>query len=82
MEPDDHQPGKKDSETVAYEQAYQELEDILAALEAGDRSLEETLALFDRGQALIFYCSNLLDQAELRVKQIVDGQVGSFTLSD
>ena len=57
-------------EQLNYEQALTELEAIVEALENEERPLEEALALFERGQALTRYCTNLLDQAELKVQQI------------
>jgi exodeoxyribonuclease VII small subunit len=68
----DEQAGQLD-----YEQAFGELESIVAALESGDRSLDETLALFERGQWLARYCAGLLDKAELKVQQL-----SGDTLSD
>ena len=56
---------------LTYEQAFNQLETIVAALETETYTLEETLALFERGQALSQHCTSLLDQAELRVQQIV-----------
>jgi len=49
---------------LTYEQAFSELEAIVTALESDQRSLEEALALFERGQALASYCAGLLDQAD------------------
>lgn len=57
-------------ENLTYEQAFAELEAIIQALEADQSSLEEAIALFERGQALSRHCSNLLEQAELRVRQL------------
>jgi exodeoxyribonuclease VII small subunit len=57
-------------DALDYEQAYQQLEQIVAVLEAGEYSLEVSLRLFERGQALARYCSALLDQAELKVQQV------------
>ena len=57
--------GKKPLEELTYEQAFAELEAIVADLEAEERSLDEGLSLFERGQALAKYCAMLLDQAEL-----------------
>ncbi|HBA92853.1 MAG TPA: exodeoxyribonuclease VII small subunit, partial [Anaerolineaceae bacterium] len=36
-------------ESLSYEQAFQELEDVVSALEAGQSNLEDALALFERG---------------------------------
>jgi exodeoxyribonuclease VII small subunit len=57
-------------EEYFYEQALAELETIVASLEANKLSLEETMALFERGQALTKHCIELLDKAELRVKKV------------
>jgi exodeoxyribonuclease VII small subunit len=53
----------------SYEEAYQQLEKILQALESGDLPLEESLKLYELGAALAAYCSRKLDEAELRVRQ-------------
>ncbi|MDX1436807.1 MAG: exodeoxyribonuclease VII small subunit [Anaerolineales bacterium] len=54
---------------LAYEAAYQELEETVAALETEERTLEEALALYERGQALAQRCAELLDTAELQVRE-------------
>lgn len=53
-----------------YEEAFAELESIVAALENSQQALEESLALFERGQLLAKRCADLLDGAELRVQQV------------
>jgi len=58
-------------EDLTFEQAFEELEATVAKLEDGDLSLEETLALFERGQRLSAHCSRLLEQAELKVTELV-----------
>ena len=57
-------------EELSYEQALAELESIVASLEANRLSLEDSIALFERGQALTKHCIELLDKAELRVKKL------------
>jgi len=57
-------------EELNYEQAAAELEEIVAALETNEGTLEETLDLFARGQALSSRCAALLEQAELRVRTL------------
>ena len=57
---------------LTYEEALAELEGIVSALE-GDASrnqLEESIKLFERGQALAERCSALLEAAELKVKKV------------
>lgn len=57
-------------ESLKFEQAFQELEEIVRQLEAGDLSLDESLALFERGQALAAHCGALLDSADLKIRQV------------
>jgi exodeoxyribonuclease VII small subunit len=63
---------------LSYEQAFAELETVVAALETNQLALEQALALFERGQELAQRCSSLLYQAEFKVKQIVGGEVVDF----
>jgi len=60
-----------------FEALYGDLEDAVRQLEAGDLSLEESLALFARATALAEQCNTLLDSAELRVRQLVVRPDGS-----
>jgi exodeoxyribonuclease VII small subunit len=60
----------KSVESLSYEQAFAELESIVAALENEQRSLDESMALYERGQALVKRCAKILDKAELKVKQL------------
>ena len=53
------------------------LETIVRAMERGDVALEESLALFQEGTALIESCAKLLDEAELQVKKITAGTDGN-----
>ncbi|HMN14599.1 MAG TPA: exodeoxyribonuclease VII small subunit [Bellilinea sp.] len=58
------------ADELTYEQAMQELDDLIGSLEEGQSSLEDSLALYERGQALAKRCAELLDKAELRVQQL------------
>ncbi len=55
---------------LTFEQAFAELEEAVRMLERGDLALEESLALYERGQELAAYCAKLLDEAELKITQI------------
>lgn len=59
-----------DIQTLSYEQAFAELEEIVTGLETNQKTLEEVITLFERGQALALRCADLLEQAELRVRQL------------
>ena len=56
-----------DIQSLSYEKAFAELEEIVYGLETNQKTLEEAIALFERGQALARHCAALLDQAELKV---------------
>jgi exodeoxyribonuclease VII small subunit len=60
----------KPIEKLTYEEAFSELEQIVIALESGDKPLDESLRLFERGQGLTKRCASLLDEAELKVNQL------------
>ena len=61
---------------LSYEQALEELETLLSLLEGESRDLEGTMAMFERGKALIARCQELLEKAELKVRQLTeDGEV-------
>jgi exodeoxyribonuclease VII small subunit len=68
----------KPIEELSYEQAVAELEAIVAALETGERPLEESMKLFERGQALSKHCADLLDKAELKVRTLVNDSLVDF----
>ncbi len=75
-------PKAKTPDDLTYEQAFRELEGLVASLESGDLPLEEALKLFERGQALAGRCSQLLEQAELRLRQLAPDDRGVLTESD
>jgi exodeoxyribonuclease VII small subunit len=58
-----------DPATLTYEQARDGLAQIVSRLEDGSTSLEESLALWERGEALAKRCSEWLDQAQARLDQ-------------
>ena len=60
-----------DSDVARFEQALDELEQIVGKLERGELKLEESLALFERGVALARQCRQSLETAELKVKQLL-----------
>jgi len=65
-------------EELTYEQAYAELESIVANLESEERNLDEAIAQYERGQALAKYCATLLDKAELKVQQLSGDEFTAF----
>ncbi len=59
-----------DVKALSFEKALAELETIVQRLERGDVALEESVAIYERGQALKRRCDELLHQAEERVEKI------------
>jgi exodeoxyribonuclease VII small subunit len=57
---------------LSYEEAFSELEQIVEALENNQQALEDSLKLYERGQALSQYCAKLLEEAELKVRKLSD----------
>jgi exodeoxyribonuclease VII small subunit len=55
---------------LSFEEAFAEIESILTRLQTGDLKLEETVTLYERGRAIGERCQTLLDQADLRVRQL------------
>ncbi len=64
------EPKQTPVEELSYEQAFEELEMIVADLESQEHTLADALQQFERGQALAAHCATLLDQAELKIQQI------------
>lgn len=68
-------------EALTFEEAFAALESVINALEKEQQPLEEVLELYGRGQVLARHCANLLDQAELRVRQLQsDGSLGDISI--
>lgn len=58
------------SEPPTFEQAQRELERIVAELEAGRASLEDSVALWERGDELYRYCLERLDSAQGTIDEL------------
>ena len=56
---------------LTFDEALAELQRTIAELETGGQPLERTLALHERGAALLEHCETLLRSAELRMRQLV-----------
>ncbi|MBT3315468.1 MAG: exodeoxyribonuclease VII small subunit [Anaerolineae bacterium] len=66
---------EKKIEEMSYEEAFAALEQIVATLESEERTLDESMSLFERGQDLSRHCTLLLENAELKVKQLSGGEL-------
>ncbi len=59
-----------DIKELSFERSLKELEQIVSRLERGDVELEESITIWERGEALKAHCDRLLKQAEMRVEKI------------
>jgi exodeoxyribonuclease VII small subunit len=65
-------------ELLSYEEALEQLEEIINTLELGEQTLENSIVLYERGQILAHRCSYLLNQAELKVKVLSGDDLEDF----
>ncbi|WP_292607161.1 exodeoxyribonuclease VII small subunit [Nocardioides sp. REDSEA-S30_B4] len=59
-------------ESTSYEEAREELVDVVRRLEAGGTTLEESLALWERGEQLAQVCQRWLDGARERLDKVLE----------
>jgi exodeoxyribonuclease VII small subunit len=60
-------------EKPSYEEAREELVEVVRRLEAGGTTLEESLALWERGENLATICQEWLDGARKRLDEVIEG---------
>ena len=68
-----------DIREMTFERALKELEHIVGRLERGDVELEESIVIYERGEALKDHCDRLLKQAEAKVEKLTLGPGGQPT---
>ena len=61
---------------MSFEQALKALEDVVRRLEGGEVPLEDSIGLYERGEALRRHCQARLDAAQARIEKIVAGPDG------
>jgi exodeoxyribonuclease VII small subunit len=71
-------PKNSDNNEPRFEDAYQELAEIIDQLESGSLSLDESMTLFERGRILVTLCEKQLNTAELRVSQLLSDADGNM----
>lgn len=65
-----------DIKDMTFERALKELEAIVGRLERGDVELEESISIYERGEALRDHCDRMLKQAEAKVEKLTIGSDG------
>ncbi|MEM7499872.1 MAG: exodeoxyribonuclease VII small subunit [Pseudomonadota bacterium] len=71
-----------DITSMSFEAALAELDGVVNRLEGGEVALDESIALYERGAALRARCEKLLEEAELKVRKIVEQRDGSVAAED
>src|SRR5687767_1511595 len=70
---------KNTSPPKSFEDALQELEQILTEIEGGELGLEESVARYERGTFLIQHCRGVLNTAEKQIELLGKGPDGGLT---
>lgn len=63
-----------------FESALEELESVIEQLESGNLSLEDSLAAFEKGVALVKYCNQKLSEVEKKVELLIKDKEGRLQL--
>lgn len=71
-------PAPASIDGLPFEKALAELEQIVSRLERGDVPLEESIAIFERGELLKKHCDGLLKAAEARIDKITQADNGNI----
>ena len=66
-----------DISALSFEQALKALEDVVRRLESGEAPLDESITLYERGDALRAHCQARLDAAQARIEAIVADRDGN-----
>ncbi len=69
----------EDIAAMSFEDALKALEEIVARLESGDVSLEESIEIYARGTWLKRHCEDKLQRAEARIEKITSDEAGTVT---
>lgn len=69
--------GETTIEAMSFEEALRALEGVVRRLEGGEVALDESIMLYERGEALRRHCQARLDCAQERIEKIVAGQDGA-----
>jgi exodeoxyribonuclease VII small subunit len=68
---------KKDESKFSFEEAIEELTDIVSKIEQGQIPLQESLKQYERGMALIKQCREILEKAEKKIEKISESEAES-----
>ncbi|MFA7586810.1 MAG: exodeoxyribonuclease VII small subunit [Novosphingobium sp.] len=66
-----------DIASLSFEDALRALEEVVRKLESGEVPLDDSITLYEQGEALRKHCQNRLDAAQARIERIVSGPGGA-----
>ncbi|MEM9345191.1 MAG: exodeoxyribonuclease VII small subunit [Planctomycetota bacterium] len=75
-------PNPTPDKEPSFEQAIDKLEDLIEQIESGEVGLEEAIAQYEQGQALIKRCRGILDKAERRIAELTHDEDGEPTITE
>ncbi len=67
---------------MKFEEALNELETIVKSLESGEKTLDESIALFEKGITLSKTLNKMIDDAEQKVKMLITNEDGTVSETD
>jgi len=73
---------RKENGCQSYEAALEEIERIVEQLESGELSLEDSLAIFEKGVGLTKYCYQKLDEVEKKIEILTKDREGKLQLKN
>ena len=69
---------ESNKQQLSFEEAFRRLETIVQTLEKGESTLDESIKAFEEGMKLVKFCSEKLNEAEVRLQRLVKN--GEFHL--
>ena len=69
-------------EELSFEEALNELQEIVRGIESGKDDLEKVISSYERGNALKAHCEKKLKEAKLRIEKIVENSDGSVATEE
>ena len=65
--------------SLSFEEALEQLKDIVSSLERGEGGLDQSIALYEKGSQLKAHCERRLKDAKMKVEQISLSEDGHLT---
>jgi len=69
-----------EGEALSFEQAIEQLEQLIEKIESGEVGLEQAIEHYEQGTHLIKRCRSILDSAEKRIAELTESETGELTV--